>query len=529
LRAVKRLAWHWLEYATLWTLGLCLPVFQDLDNSPDYLVAAQAGFPDLVLVTLGLVVIPPTVALGIEALARRIDERAGRLSHLALLALFVAIGAMQAFKGELDPRRRSILVGAVLIGALFAYLYSRGSFLRQVLAVLSPTIVLVLVWFLGLSSASSRAWGADFPEVEQTRANGTPVVLVIFDEFSGVSLLDGRGRISARYPAFRRLAREATWYRNATTVADVTGFAVPALLAGNLEKRKEERKLPTASDYPRNLFSLLRGQYRMNVHEAVTDLCGFCPDRSWHNRLDTLADGYWELIRPRLEPRKSPKDALLLPPEALENRDRTWREWEAGIRGGATLNVLHVELPHEPWVYDRQGREVSDELGVPGNLNDTWVGTPAEVADNYRRYLGQVAYMDTLVGQLRERLDPIWDDALVVLVADHGVAFEPKQARRAVTKANLPEIASVPLFVKAPGQRRGHTSDELARITDVFPTIGDWLGTGWKGEGQSLRRPVHRDEVSVYSLYGWTIKAKLKEFELRRAFAMERLATQAGD
>jgi arylsulfatase A-like enzyme len=142
--------------------------------------------------------------------------------------------------------------------------------------------------------------------------------------------------------------------------------------------------------------------------------------------------------------------------------------------------------------------------------------------------------MDPLVGRLRNRLDPIWDDALVVLVADHGVAFEAKGNRRLVNDANLPEVASVPLCVKAPGQRRGRTSDEPARITDVlritdvFPTIGDWLGTGWKGQGQSLRRPVRRKEVAVYSLPGWTISAELQEFERRRARAIQRLAAQAG-
>ena len=269
--------------------------------------------------------------------------------------------------------------------------------------------------------------GTDYPKVRETKANGTPVVLVIFDEFSGVSLLDERERISPRYPAFRRLAREATWYRNATTVADLTNFAVPALLSGKLEKRKEERKLPTASDYPRNLFSLLRDQYRMNVHEAVTDLCAFCPTEAGEAGPTTspTATGSWSdrgWSRARV-----PKDTLGLPPEALENRDRTWRDWEADIRGGATLNVLHIELPHEPWVYRRDGRQVSNELGVPGNLNDSWVGTPAVVAANHRRYLDQVDYMDTLVGRLRKRLEPIWDDALVVLVADHGVAFEPNR------------------------------------------------------------------------------------------------------
>ena len=265
------------------------------------------GSPTSCSVTLGLVAIPPTAAVAIEAVADRIDTRSGNWVHFVLLALFGAIWALQAFKEEFDPRHGSIVMGAILIGALFAYLYSRGRFLRMVLVVLSPAILVVLVWFLGLSTAASRAWGPDDPKVSETRANGTPVVLVVLDEFSGLSLLDDRERISPRYPNFRRLAREATWYRNATTVADVTNFAVPALLSGQLEKRDEQRKYPTASDYPRNLFSLLRDQYRMNVHEAVTDLCAFCSDGSWQSRADTLADGYWELARPRLEPSKSPE------------------------------------------------------------------------------------------------------------------------------------------------------------------------------------------------------------------------------
>jgi hypothetical protein len=525
---LKRLARHWLEYGTLWTLGLCLPVFQDLHHSPDYLVAAQAGFPDLLLATVGLVAIPPTLAVAIEAIAQRVNEPAGRVTHLVLIGLFVAIGALQAFKHEFDPRGWLIAVAAVVIGALFAYLYTRGRFLRMLLAVLSPASLVVLIWFLGLSTAASRAWGVDAPKVKEETANGTPVVLVIFDEFSGISLLDGHERISPRYPGFRRLASEATWYRNATTVADQTNFAVPALVSGTLKKRTRERNLPDASEYPRNLFSLLRGQYRMNVHEAVTDLCGFCPDRSWQSRIDAVADGYWDLVRPRVEPGKSPEATLGLPPHSLEHRVETWRDWEAGIRGGATLNVLHIEFPHIPWVYGRDGRQTSTQLGAPGLFHDTWVGTPRDVAGNYGRYLDQVEYMDTLIRRLRARLDPIWDDALVVVVADHGVAFEAKQNRRLVTNANMPEIASVPLFVKAPGQRRGRISDEPARITDVFPTIGDWLGTGWTGQGQSLRRSVRRREVAIYSLLGWTIKAKLSEFEARRQVAIKRLAGQAG-
>ena len=64
---------------------------------------------------------------------------------------------------------------------------------------------------------------------------------------------------AARYPNFARLARDATWYRNATTVADYTERAVPALLTGD---RPTTAALPIASDHPESLFTLLGGNYR---------------------------------------------------------------------------------------------------------------------------------------------------------------------------------------------------------------------------------------------------------------------------
>ena len=104
------------------------------------------------------------------------------------------------------------------------------------------------------------------------------------------------------------------------------------------------------------------------------------------------------------------------------------------------------------------------------------------VGANYHRYLEQVDYVDTLVGQLRKRLEPIWADALVVLVADHGVAFEPKQTRRAVTNANLPRSPRCPYSSRRLASDVGGPLTSWRGSTDVFPTIGDWLGTGWKGE-----------------------------------------------
>ena len=93
-----------------------------------------------------------------------------------------------------------------------------------------------------------------------TVAGEAPVVLIVFDELATVSLMDGNGRLdAARYSAFASLARDATWYRNATTVHAHTTKAVPAILDGRVPSPGQ---LPTLADHPRNLFTLLAEELR---------------------------------------------------------------------------------------------------------------------------------------------------------------------------------------------------------------------------------------------------------------------------
>ena len=48
----------------------------------------------------------------------------------------------------------------------------------------------------------------------------------------------------------------------------------------------------------------------------------------------------------------------------------------------------------------------------------------------------------------------IYDECLLILVADHGVSFVPGATRRNVIEDNLADIANIPLIVKlAAGNR----------------------------------------------------------------------------
>jgi hypothetical protein len=82
----------------------------------------------------------------------------------------------------------------------------------------------------------------------------------------------------------------------------------------------------------------------------------------------------------------------------------------------------------------------------------------------------------------------MYDRSLVVVTADHGASFEPGGLMRKVVRANLADIAGVPLFVKYPGQRQGRVDPRDAKTIDILPTIADVVG---------VRMPWHVDGVSL--------------------------------
>jgi hypothetical protein len=119
------------------------------------------------------------------------------------------------------------------------------------------------------------------------------------------------------------------------------------------------------------------------------------------------------------------------------------------------------------------------------------------VENALQHHLLQVGYVDAIVGALLRRLKAVglYDRALVVVTADHGISFEPGGSPRTVTTDNLADIAGVPLFVKYPNQRRAIVDDRDAETLDVVPTIADVIGVRipWHVDGRSLRgAPVAR-------------------------------------
>ena len=236
----------------LWSFVAVQPLLDLLGDAPEFFVARQNTTGDILVLAFALTLVPPAVLTALEAVAGRFSPQLRNGLHLALVGLLLAALALQIL-GSPGAGAAVTIALAVVAGAVATVAYARTRLVPSMVTVLAPAPAVFLVAFLLVSPVSELVVGGDeAAAADVTIAGNTPVVMVVFDELSGVALMGPDRRVdAARLPNFGRLARDATWYRNATSAADFTDRAVPALLTG---ERPERGSVPTASDNPESLF-----------------------------------------------------------------------------------------------------------------------------------------------------------------------------------------------------------------------------------------------------------------------------------
>ena len=184
-----------------------------------------------------------------------------------------------------------------------------------------------------------------------------------------------------------------------------------------------------------------------------------------------------------------------------------------------TLHFLHASLPHHHYDLLPSGQFYAPRGVLDGLVNKSqWMDDQVLVDLAKQRYLLQVGFVDMLLGRLLDHLkaEGLYDRSLLIVTADHGVSFRAGQPMRHFTDQNYPELLSVPLFIKLPGQRRGEVSDRLVSTIDIMPTIANVLGTDipWDVHGTSVlaREFPRREKVTIY-----TPNQKLEDFEFNLA------------
>jgi Sulfatase len=495
----------------LWSFAVAQPLFDLLGKNGEFFAARGSTRWDAIVFALVLLLVPPAVLLGLEHVV------GGSLRwavHAIFVAALVALFVLQAIRGSGAPGWLLVLA-AIALGAGGAELYLRLPGARLALTVLAPAPLLFLVLFVFHSDVSRLSLSTEAAKAAGERPR-VPVVLVAFDELPINSLLDAHGRIDGvRFPNFARLARGSTWFEHTTTVAEGTSHAVPAILTGRFPKAGE---FPVYTDHRQNLFTLFGGAATLHVADQETHLCppSLCSglEGSLGSRTATLAEDtsvvYLHELLPDdltggipsiangwdnfLQDASKHNDPGRIPPGFL----RSLRP-----QPEPSLWYIHFLLPHSPWTYLPSG-ERYDVRPAPGwGPDEVWASNQAAVDQYWQRHLLQLGYADRVLGRLLDRLQAsgLYGRALLVVTADHGVSFRAGQKRRPLSDANRQDIAYVPLFVKAPGQRRGRIVAEPARTTDILPTLADAarVRIPWRVDGHSLlgARPAEPNVILV--------------------------------
>jgi hypothetical protein len=364
---------------------------------------------------------------------------------------------------------------------------------------------------------ASCAGDSPAPAAKPSRApaHAPNVVLLVLDEFPGDSLLGRGGRIdSVRYPNFAALAGDSVWFRNASSSYDSTTKAVPLILDG---MRPRPGTSPDRRGHPRSIFDMFaRERYRMVASEEGSALCP-----------PSMCEG--GLAR---------KPAII--PNLASDRPARFERWLRSIRATTrpTLWMKHLLLPHGPYLYLPSGartrpgpRDLLPGMNSTPGFHDEFL-----TRHNEQRYLLQLGFVDRLLGRLVRRLraEGIYDDTLIVVVADHGISWQSGvETRRWLSTSNVQELAPVPFFVKRPGQRRGTVSDSYARTLDVASTIADVLRLrlGYRDDGGSAfgRAAARRRRLSITARdFSSVIRISGPRWEARRRRVVDRRLREFG-
>jgi hypothetical protein len=312
---------------------------------------------------------------------------------------------------------------------------THSAFARRIL---STCVAILILGFVGPSLPAHAE--------SVVPASDVNVLFIVLDEAPLFPLLKTDGTINReRYPGFASLADHSTWYRNAMTTAQRTTEAVPAVLTG---KWPTFKNYPYFKDHPKNLFTLLREEKKLNVYQAITNLC---PKNVCANA-----------------PARDDKKLL------SQVRELQRAISQASSATSPTVTFAHVLLPHRPWSLVPDMRYMTDVLEFPDPRSEFLVDRRR---DNYQSMLRQYVATDAMIAGLVSTMktSPNWDNTMIVVTADHGITFEPGKSYRDTIDVKSPgtieDIFRVPLFIKYPRQATSSVSDCPASSVDLLPTV----------------------------------------------------------
>ena len=515
----ERESWlvHALATAAFATLAISDPIMQMINASPDFYAIYSFSSGEKLLVIAVLVVFIPLL---FAALSLHRGLRSVVLP--ACMALIFA----QLLPDTASEAGTLVLCAVAIAAGVLAYrhLYLDTRAVRLVSACCSAFVPWLLIQSIAAADLQTGRPSDQAAPAEALAQADHNVLLIVLDELPTSTLMNAAGEIDPiLFPEFSRLSNTATWYRGASSVSCNTASAVPAILTGANPPAASQGAGANTS----NLFELLAPTHTVRALEPVTAICPstICATgqarrgkESWLLLLEHLAVAYARAVMPApltnrlpaLEPYWIEAGTLHAQTGAsdhtvsYDHRAQSFQSFTSGLRSlpAPWATFTHILLPHSPFIYTAGGRHYFKGGATYAIADGSWIGPEAHIHQNHYRHIEQARFTDRLLGGLWRTLeaDGLFDQTMIIVVADHGVNFELGEARRTTTADNIANLIGVPLFVKRPYQRQGGIDDRLALTTDILPTIMAELGAKAvpNMDGRSLNEPGAPDRNRIH-------------------------------
>ncbi len=309
-----------------------------------------------------------------------------------------------------------------------------------------PFLAIVLLqasWMVVHEPAVARVAG----RIHSSSPAPTRFVWIIYDEADWRYLDPLTRPVGLQLPELDRMMAESLWADNAIQSGIQTAGAIPSLLYG----QPVEVHLYDRTGY------LVRADYSLQrldwLHES--NIFSWTRSQGWDETIvgwylpycrvlaPVLSDCYWEAIDTRVrgfEPSlRTSLGTVIRSLSPLNDRERHILRYQRLLRESIedatdptlSLVVLHLPVPHEPPIYDRNSGRLTTF-----NFRKDW-------------YLDNLALADRNFGDIRRAMEQagLWDRSTVLVTSDHALRWYSGWSEESSPR--------IPYLVKLAGQKRG--------------------------------------------------------------------------
>jgi len=139
-------------------------------------------------------------------------------------------------------------------------------------------------------------------------------------------------------------------------------------------------------------------------------------------------------------------------------------------------------MPPSPFDTLYPGKDASIDTSFNNRMSEEIMTLKRNITEEERNHIisqydGSIAYLDSQIGELIERIKKIgfYENSLIIITSDHGEAFGERNLMEHGVSV-YQDQDYVPLIIKLPYVNEGRIDDKVVNSVDLMPTILDVTG-----------------------------------------------------